>query len=253
MSAVDLNTLLVAAAIVVLVGVTAVRLSTRAGLPSLLLYLAIGVALGESGLGLRFDDAALTQVLGTLALAVILAEGGLTTSLSIVRPVMGLSPSWRRSAWASASPSPRGRATCLLDFDARTALLLGAVVSSTDAAAVFAVLRSLPLRAATRATLEAESGFNDPPVIILVRSSSPTRGSTWSAGDAPSGFASADGRRCGRRHRRSRFLGGLVAKPGRAPDRRPLPAGHPRFRLRSASVPPARSAAVPSWPSTSPA
>ena len=56
----------------------------------------------------------------------------------------------------------------LLDVDARTAILLGAVVSSTDAAAVFAVMRRLPLRARTRASLEAESGFNDPPVIILV-------------------------------------------------------------------------------------
>ena len=56
----------------------------------------------------------------------------------------------------------------LLDVDLRTAILLGAVASSTDAAAVFAVLRRMPIRARLRATVEAESGFNDPPVIILV-------------------------------------------------------------------------------------
>ena len=66
-------------ALVVLVSAVALRLADRLGLPSLLLYLAFGVALGESGLGVQFEDVELTQTLGVAALVVILAEGGLTT------------------------------------------------------------------------------------------------------------------------------------------------------------------------------
>ncbi|HEY6748945.1 MAG TPA: hypothetical protein VI357_24910, partial [Mycobacteriales bacterium] len=72
---VPLEVVALAGAAVVLIGVVAVRLSTRLGLPSLLLYLGIGVAIGEAGLGLRFDDAALAQTLGLAALVVILTEG----------------------------------------------------------------------------------------------------------------------------------------------------------------------------------
>lgn len=164
----DLNGVLVVGTIVLLVGVAGVRLSTRAGLPTLLLYLAIGLLIGEAGLGIEFTDAHLTQVLSTVALALILAEGGLTTKWSVVRPVVGLAGVLATVGVAISVSVTAGLAWLLLDVDVRTAVLLGAVVSSTDAAAVFAVMRTLPLRPRTRATLEAESGFNDPPVIILV-------------------------------------------------------------------------------------
>src|SRR2546423_14204207 len=78
-------------AAVLLVAVTAVRFSTRLGLPSLLVYLALGMAIGEAGLGIRFDDAGLTRTLGTCALVVIIAEGGLTARWSMLRPVLGVS------------------------------------------------------------------------------------------------------------------------------------------------------------------
>jgi cell volume regulation protein A len=168
MTPADLNVVLVAGTAVLLIGVAAVRLSTRAGLPSLLLYLAIGLAIGEAGFGLEFTDANLTQVLSSVALALILAEGGLTTRWSVVRPVLGLAGVLATVGVAVSVTITGLLAWLLLDVDARTAVLLGAVVSSTDAAAVFAVMRTLPLRPRTRATLEAESGFNDPPVIILV-------------------------------------------------------------------------------------
>ncbi|MGL5817423.1 MAG: potassium/proton antiporter, partial [Phycicoccus sp.] len=71
----DLATVLLIGSLVLVVAVVAVRLSLRSGLPSLLLYLGIGVALGESGLGIRYDDEQLTQVLGYAALVVILVEG----------------------------------------------------------------------------------------------------------------------------------------------------------------------------------
>lgn len=164
----ELNTVLLAAAAVLLAGVAAVRISTRAGLPSLLFYLAIGLLIGEAGLGVGFEDANLTQVLGTMALAVILAEGGFTTQWHVIRPVVGLASVLATVGVAISVTVTAGLAYLALDVDLRTAILLGAVVSSTDAAAVFSVLRQLPIRRRVRATLEAESGFNDPPVIILV-------------------------------------------------------------------------------------
>ena len=87
----DLDLALLLGAAVVLVGVLAVRVSARLGLPGLLLYLGLGLLLGEAGVGIRFDDAALARDLGLVALVVILAEGGLTTRLSTIRPVLGLS------------------------------------------------------------------------------------------------------------------------------------------------------------------
>ena len=76
-------------AVVVLVAAVALRVADRLGLPSLLLYLALGLALGESGLGVEFEDAELTQNLGVAALVIILAEGGLTTRWSDVRRAIG--------------------------------------------------------------------------------------------------------------------------------------------------------------------
>lgn len=168
MTAADLNGVVLVAALVLLAGVAAVRVSTRAGLPSLLLYLAIGLGLGEAGLGIAFEDVDLTMILGSLALAIILAEGGLTTRWSVIRPVVGLSAALATVGVATSVVVTAGLAWLALDIDVRTAVLLGAVVSSTDAAAVFAVMRTLAIRGRLRATIEAESGFNDPPVIILV-------------------------------------------------------------------------------------
>ena len=164
----DLNLTILGVTLVLLAGVAAVRVSARAGLPSLLLYLLIGLLLGEAGLGLRFDDVDLTMVLSTLALAVILAEGGLSTRADVVRPVVGLAGLLATAGVVISVAITAALTYALLDVDVRTALLLGAVVGSTDAAATFAIMRRLPIRPRIRAALEAESGFNDPPVIILV-------------------------------------------------------------------------------------
>ena len=164
----ELNFALLIAAGVLLAAVAAIRLAVHAGLPSLLVYLGIGLLLGEAGLGLQFEDADLTLVLGTLALAVILAEGGLTTDWHTIRPVAPLAGVLATFGVAVSVLVTTGIVYLVLDVDLRTAILLGAVASSTDAAAVFAVLRSMPIKGRLRATVEAESGFNDPPVIILV-------------------------------------------------------------------------------------
>ncbi|MGY1698041.1 MULTISPECIES: potassium/proton antiporter [unclassified Geodermatophilus] len=161
-------------ALVVLVAAVALRIADRLGLPSLLLYLAFGVALGESGLGIEFEDVALTQTLGVAALVVILAEGGLTTRWADVRRAVGPGLSLSTVGVVVSVATTAAVGVWLLGLDWQFALLLGAVVSSTDAAAVFANLRRLPLPRRMVAALEVESGLNDAPVILLVAALSET-------------------------------------------------------------------------------
>lgn len=151
-----------------LLAVVAVRVSTRIGLPSLLFYLGIGLLLGESGLGIQFDDAALTQQLGLTALVLILAEGGLTTRWSDVRPALGVGLALSTVGVAASIAVTAGALHVLLDLQWRTALLWGAVLSSTDAAAVFSVLRGARVPRRLAGALELESGINDAPAYIAV-------------------------------------------------------------------------------------
>ncbi len=162
------NTVLLASTALLLVAVLSVRLASRTGLPALLIYLAVGLVVGEAGLGVEFSDYALTSELGLVALALILAEGGLTTRWSVVRPVLPFAAVLATLGVAVSVAVVAGLAHLVLDVDVRTAVILGSVVASTDAAAVFSVLRRLPLKARIGATLEAESGLNDAPVVVLV-------------------------------------------------------------------------------------
>ncbi|MEV4613899.1 potassium/proton antiporter [Kitasatospora sp. NPDC049258] len=164
----QLNQFLLEFSVILLVAVVAVRISTRSGLPSLLIYLGIGVALGQNGLGVTFNNAELTQVLGYAALVVILAEGGLKTNWKSIRPVMPAATALATVGVAVSVFVTAAGAHLLVGLDWRTSMLLGAVVSSTDAAAVFSVLRMVPLPERLTGLLEAESGFNDAPVVILV-------------------------------------------------------------------------------------
>lgn len=153
---------------VLLAAIAAARAAHRIGLPSLLLFLALGVIAGEDVIGIEFDDAQIAQALGTAALAVILVEGGLTTQWSGVRRLLAPAGVLATMGVAISVAVTAAGAHFLLGMDWHLALLLGAIVSSTDAAAVFAVLRSLPLPRKVTGLLEAESGFNDAPTIILV-------------------------------------------------------------------------------------
>ncbi|NJP35247.1 potassium/proton antiporter [Micromonospora thermarum] len=163
-----LDVALLLGAAVLLVAVGAIRLSTRLGVPSLLVYLALGVAIGEAGLGIRFDDVDLTRTLGFCALILIIAEGGLSTRWSTLRPVLGLSAALATVGVVVSILVVGLVVHLLLGLDWRLALLYGAVLSSTDAAAVFATLRRLRLPPRLVATLEAESGMNDAPAVLLV-------------------------------------------------------------------------------------
>jgi cell volume regulation protein A len=164
----QLYVVLLAGGLVLLASIGATRLATIVGLPSLLLFLSVGIGIGEAGLGLNFDDAQLAQTLGTAALGVILVEGGLTTRFSDIRQVLAPAGVLATVGVALSTVLTAAGAHFLLGLEWQLALLLGATVSSTDAAAVFSVLRVVPLPKRLAGLLEAESGFNDAPAIVLV-------------------------------------------------------------------------------------
>ena len=164
----SLEVVLGVVAAVVLLGVLAVRASVRLGLPSLLIYLAIGILLGESVLGIQFSNAPLTESLGLGALVLILTEGGLTTRWETVRPALGVGIVLSTVAVAVSIAVVGVALHLLLDLGWREAFLWGAVLSSTDAAAVFSVLRGVRVRPRLAGALELESGMNDAPVVIAV-------------------------------------------------------------------------------------
>ncbi|MGZ4496312.1 MAG: potassium/proton antiporter [Nocardioides sp.] len=164
----QLDTFLLVGSAVTLLAILAVRVSSRTGLPSLLVYLLMGVALGESGAGIGFENAELAHALGFAALAVILAEGGLTTSWREARPSMRLGLSLATVGVVVSVAVVAVAAHYLLGLPWELAVLLGAVTSPTDAAAVFSVLRVVPLPRRITGALEAESGLNDAPTVVLV-------------------------------------------------------------------------------------
>ncbi|MFF0768626.1 potassium/proton antiporter [Nonomuraea wenchangensis] len=168
MSLHQLYAVLLAGGLVLLASIAAARTATKLGLPGLLLFLALGVLLGEDVLGIDFDDAQLAQLLGTTALAIILVEGGLSTRWSDIRRLMLPSALLSVLGVAVSVAITASGAHLLLGLDWQLSLLLGAIVSSTDAAAVFSVLRALPLPRRVAGLVEAESGFNDAPTVILV-------------------------------------------------------------------------------------
>ena len=164
----QLDLALLIAAAVLLVAVAAVRVAVRSGLPSLLAYLALGLLIGERGVGIQFDDAMLTELLGYVALLLILAEGGLTTRWDGIRDAIAPAAVLATLGTVVSVLVTGLAAHLLLHLDWTTALLLGAIVSPTDAAAVFSVLRRVPMPQRLVGILEAESGFNDAPAVIAV-------------------------------------------------------------------------------------
>ena len=164
----ELDTWLLIGSAVVLVAIISSRIGARLGLPSLLLFLGLGMAIELSNVFPSFNDAGLGHSLGFAALVLILAEGGLTTRWVEIRgsiPVAGLLATVGIGVsvgvmWAFG--------TFVLGLDPWLAALLGAVCSPTDSAAVFSVLRKVPLPSRVRSTLEAESGLNDAPTVLLV-------------------------------------------------------------------------------------
>ncbi len=166
----DPGALMAAAAVLVLLGVVASKVSARLGVPALLLFLLVGMAAGSEGVGgIEFEDYEIAQAIGVIALAFILFAGGFDTEWSSVRPVVGPSLLLATAGVLATALISGAFASWIFGVSLTAGLLLGAVISSTDAAAVFSVLRSrsVGLRDALRPLLELESGSNDPMAVFL--------------------------------------------------------------------------------------
>lgn len=168
---VTLNILYVVASLLIFASIMTSTLSARLGVPLLLFFLGVGMLAGEEGiLGIEFAEYNLANFIGQAALACILLDGGLRTSMRSFR--VGLKPAVTlASLGVLVTVLVAGIfATWLLDVDWRLGVLMAAIVGSTDAAAVFSLLRNggVKLNDRVQATLEIESGANDPLAILLV-------------------------------------------------------------------------------------
>ncbi|MBX9774643.1 MAG: potassium/proton antiporter [Xanthobacteraceae bacterium] len=158
------------AALLILAGILSSLVALRFGAPLLLVFLLVGMLAGEAGpLGIRFDDVRLAYTIGSVALALILFDGGLRTRYQTFRNVIGPAGLLSTIGVLVTAALTAPVAVWALGLGWTEALLVGAVVASTDAAAVFFLLhaKGLRLRPRVSATLEVESGINDPFAIFL--------------------------------------------------------------------------------------
>jgi potassium/hydrogen antiporter len=150
-------------------GLAASLAAGRLRVPGLVMVLLLGMAIGSDGANLiPFDDFELARQIGVIALAFILFEGGLSAGFDEIRPVLGTSIALATLGTLGTAVLTAVAAGILFDLEPVEALLLGSTVAATDAAAVFAVLRTSTLRRKLARTLEGESGINDPIAILLV-------------------------------------------------------------------------------------
>lgn len=166
----EIEWVLLGVAGLLLASVLASKVSDRFGVPALLFFLALGMLAGSEGLGgIYFDDPNLTQWVGIVALNLILFAGGLDTSFKDIRPVLKEGVILASLGVFLTALGVGFAAIYLLGFTLLEGMLLGAIVSSTDAAAVFSILRSksLGLKGNLRPLLELESGSNDPMAVFL--------------------------------------------------------------------------------------
>lgn len=155
-------------AMLLIVGVLTTKFSARMGVPALVLFIIVGMVAGSDGLGfIYFDNAKYAQLIGVFALVIILFEGGLQTKWKIVKPVIIPSLSLATFGVILTTTIVALAAKLILDVTMLEAFLFGAIVGSTDAAAVFAVLKGQNIKERMGATLEAESGTNDPMAVFL--------------------------------------------------------------------------------------
>jgi len=165
-----IEAILVWSSLLLLLSILASKVSTYLGIPALLLFLAIGMLAGSEGPGgIFFDDPWLSQFMGVVALVFILFSGGLDTRVDDIRPVLRKGLVLATVGVLCTALLVGAFTSWLLGVSLESGLLLGAIVSSTDAAAVFAVLRGkgVGLKGHLKPLLELESGSNDPMAIFL--------------------------------------------------------------------------------------
>lgn len=166
----NLNLYIVIIGVILFISVYASKISEKIGIPLLLMFLGIGMLLGSEGIGgIEFDNALLTQAIGTIALIFILYSGGLDTFWEEVKPVAINGILLATFGVLITALVMACFIYLILDFTFLESMLLGSIVSSTDAAAVFMILRSQKIRLKNniRPLLELESGSNDPMAIFL--------------------------------------------------------------------------------------
>lgn len=170
MAGITFEITLIIVAIFLVISVAASKISDRFGIPALLLFLGLGMLAGSDGLGgIYFDNAALAQYVGVIALVIILFSGGLDTDFESIRPVYKESVTLATLGVLLTALITGAVVHLVLKISWLESILLGAIVSSTDAAAVFSILRSkgLHLKGKLRPLLELESGSNDPMAVFL--------------------------------------------------------------------------------------
>ncbi|MFC7677984.1 potassium/proton antiporter [Paenibacillus sp. GCM10028914] len=151
-------------AMLLLTGVLTTKFSAKFGMPALVLFIAIGMILSRY---IYYDDAEITQLVGIFALIVILFQGGMQTEFKEIRPVLGPALSLATIGVLVTTIVIGLCATFILNIPLEQGLLIGAIVGSTDAAAVFSVLGGQNIKQRITTTLEAESGSNDPMAVFL--------------------------------------------------------------------------------------
>lgn len=151
-------------ALMLIVGVFTTKFSARLGLPSLVLFLFVGMLLNEF---VYFENVELTQMIGVMALIIILFEGGSQTKWNNIRPVVAPAGALATIGVLLTSAIIGLAAVYILNLTMLEGMMFGAIVGSTDAAAVFSVLGSKNINKRLTATLEAESGSNDPMAVFL--------------------------------------------------------------------------------------
>lgn len=168
--------ILLVGSIILILSVFAGKAGFRFGLPSLLLFLGVGMLFGSDGLGIQFNSPQIAQFIGTLALSIILFSGGMDTKLSEIRPIASQGVVLATLGVLMTTFITGGFIYLVCHFTSRfsslslpESLLLAAVMSSTDSASVFSILRSknVYLKENLRPTLELESGSNDPMAYLL--------------------------------------------------------------------------------------
>ncbi|PWU68226.1 potassium/proton antiporter [Gracilibacillus dipsosauri] len=155
-------------ALLLIIGVLATKISTKLGVPALILFIIVGMLSGSEGLGfIYFDNAKVAQLIGVIALVIILFEGGLQTKFSTVKSVAKPALSLATIGVLLTTSIVAVAAKLIMDISWFEAFLFGSIVGSTDAAAVFSVLKGQNIKERLGATLEVESGSNDPMAVFL--------------------------------------------------------------------------------------
>ncbi|SDQ45429.1 potassium/proton antiporter [Virgibacillus salinus] len=165
------NQFILLMALLLIISVLVTKFSTRLGVPSLVLFIGVGMLVGSDGLNIiYFDNATIAQLIGIIALVVILFEGGLQTQWTKIKPVLPSALTMATSGVLVTTGIVAVASKYMLGISWLEGLLLGSIVGSTDAAAVFAVLKDKNIKGNIKSMLEAESGSNDPMAMFLTLS-----------------------------------------------------------------------------------